>query len=93
MSFYLPWCYNLGIILEDVLMPSKQVNSVLRLSGKVVKNLSNGFYQVLLSNKKMIIACVSGKMRKYSVRILINDDVDVDISVYDLTRGRIVARK
>ena len=63
------------------------------MNGKVTKNLSNGFYQVLLSNQKTIIASVSGRMRKYSVRILTNDLVNVDVSVYDLTRGRITARK
>ncbi len=70
-----------------------KTDSILKLEGKVMKNLSNGFYQVLLSNKKIIVASVSGKMRKYSVKILNNDLVEVEISVYDLTKGRIVRRE
>ena len=71
----------------------RKSETVLTIDGRVTKNLSNGFYQVLLSNSKTVIASVSGKMRKYSVRILTNDLVDVDVSVYDLKRGRIIARK
>lgn len=74
-------------------MVNKKSDTFFRLNGRVVKNLSNGFYEVLLTNQKTVIACVSGRMRKYSVRILTNDLVDVDVSTYDLTKGRIVARK
>ncbi len=72
---------------------SKKSDTVYSVEGRVLKNLSNGFYQVLLENKKIIVACVSGRIRKYSVRILVNDLVDVDMSIYDLNKGRIVARR
>ena len=72
---------------------SKKSDTVYSVEGRVLKNLSNGFYQVLLENKKVIVACVSGRIRKYSVRILVNDLVDVDMSIYDLNKGRIVARR
>lgn len=68
-------------------------SQIFLIEGKVTKNLSNGFYQVLLPNKKYVTASVSGKMRKYSIRILVNDLVEVEMSPYDFTRGRIIRRK
>lgn len=70
-----------------------KVDSIIKTEGKVIKNLSNGFYQVLLANGSSIIANVSGKMRKHSIKILVNDIVELEMSIYDASKGRIVRRK
>lgn len=71
-------------------MASKQDHIV--LEGIVIETLPNTMFRVELENKKIIIAYISGKMRKNYIRILTGDKVKVEISPYDLTRGRIVYR-
>ena len=61
--------------------------------GKVVKNLSHGFYEVELENGHRITAHLSGKMRKYLIKILTGDEVTVELSPYDLKKGRITYRR
>ena len=60
--------------------------------GKVVQALANTQFRVKLDNGHEILAYLSGKMRKYYIRILLGDRVAVEMSPYDLTRGRIVYR-
>jgi translation initiation factor IF-1 len=60
--------------------------------GKVVEALPGTQFRVELDNGHEILAYLSGKMRKYYIRILLGDRVKVEISPYDLTRGRIVYR-
>lgn len=60
--------------------------------GTVVETLPNAMFRVELENKHQILAHISGKMRKYFIRILPGDKVKVELSPYDLTRGRIVYR-
>lgn len=62
------------------------------LDGEVVENLSNARFKVKLENGFEVIAHVSGRMRKNSIRILQGDKVVVEITPYDLTKGRIVYR-
>ena len=65
---------------------------VIELEGKVVEVLPNAMFKVELPNGKIILAHISGKLRMNFIRILNGDNVRVEISPYDLTRGRIVWR-
>ncbi len=60
--------------------------------GTVVETLPNAMFRVELENQHMVLAHVSGKMRKNFIRILPGDKILVELSPYDLTRGRIVYR-
>ena len=64
----------------------------IRVPAKVVEALPNAVFKLELENKHIITAHVSGKMRMHYIRILPGDTVTVEISPYDLTRGRIVYR-
>ena len=64
----------------------------IRLQAKVVDALPNAMFKVELENGHRILAHVSGKMRMHFIRILPGDSVTVEMSPYDLTRGRIVLR-
>ena len=64
----------------------------IRLEAKVIESLPNAVFKVELENKHIITAHVSGKMRMHFIRILPGDTVVVEMSPYDLTRGRIVLR-
>ena len=64
----------------------------LTLEGKVVEALPNTTFRVELENGYEVLAYLSGKMRKYYIRVLLGDRVRVELSPYDLTRGRIVYR-
>ena len=64
----------------------------IRLEAKVVEALPNAMFRVELENEHQILAHVSGKMRMHFIRILPGDTVTVEMSPYDLTRGRIVLR-
>lgn len=67
-------------------------DNVLRMSGQVVDVLPNATFKVKLETENIILAYISGKMRQNEIRILLGDNVEVEISVYDLTKGRIVRR-
>ena len=62
------------------------------LEGKVTEALPNTSFRVKLDNGYEVLAYLSGKMRKYYIRVLLGDRVRVELSPYDLTRGRIVYR-
>ena len=87
-------------------MPKKQVNrgrkvednssnkkSAIEVEGKVLDVLPGGQFRVELENKHTVIAHVSGKIRMNYIRILPGDTVTIELSEYDLTRGRITYRK
>ena len=61
-------------------------------AGIVEECMPNATFKVKLSNGHSILAHISGKMRKNYIRIITGDDVDVEMSPYDLTKGRIVKR-
>jgi translation initiation factor IF-1 len=75
-------------IAED--MPKKE--GVIEIEGTVVEALPNATFRVELSNGHKVLAHISGKMRQHYIRILPEDRVVVELSPYDLTRGRIVYR-
>ena len=60
--------------------------------GTVLETLPNAMFRVELENKHMVLAHISGKMRKDFIRILPGDKILVELSPYDLSRGRIVYR-
>lgn len=62
------------------------------VTGTIVETLPNAMFRVELENKHVVLAHVSGKMRKNFIRILPGDKVLVELSSYDLSRGRIVYR-
>ena len=64
----------------------------IELKGKVVETLPNTMFRVELENGHIITAHISGKMRKNYIRILTGDSVTVEMTPYDLTKGRIVYR-
>ena len=65
---------------------------VIKLKGKVVEALPNTQFKVELENGLSIIAHISGKMRKHYIRLVPGDTVEVELTPYDLTKGRIVFR-
>ncbi len=71
---------------------SQEKQSLIEMHGIITQCLSNGMFRVKLENGFNILAHVSGKIRKNYIRILLGDKVTVELSPYDLTRGRIVYR-
>lgn len=64
----------------------------IKVQGKVIETLPNAMFKVELENKHQILAHISGKMRMHFIKILPGDIVTVELSPYDLTRGRITYR-
>ncbi|MCD6384141.1 translation initiation factor IF-1 [Candidatus Sumerlaeota bacterium] len=64
----------------------------IEIEGKVIETLPNAMFRVELDNGMKVLAHISGKMRMHYIRILPGDRVMVELSPYDLTRGRIVYR-
>lgn len=64
----------------------------IEVMARVIEPLPNAMFRVELENKHQVLAHISGKMRKNFIRILPGDRVAVELSPYDLTRGRIVYR-
>ena len=64
----------------------------IEVTGTVLESLPNAMFRVELDNKHKVLAHISGKMRQHYIRILPEDRVIVELSPYDLTRGRIVYR-
>ncbi|HBG45638.1 MAG TPA: translation initiation factor IF-1 [Deltaproteobacteria bacterium] len=62
------------------------------VEGTVIETLPNAMFRVELENKHKVLAHVSGKMRMHFIKILPGDKVTVELSPYDLTRGRITYR-
>ena len=65
---------------------------VFEAEGTVMETLPNAMFKVKLTNKHIILAHISGKMRKHFIRILPGDKVLVELTPYDLTKGRITYR-
>jgi len=66
---------------------------IIEMTGEVVEKLPNAMFKVILENGHEVLCTISGKMRKFYIRILPGDKVTVEISPYDLTRGRISYRE
>ena len=65
---------------------------VIQLEGKVIEKLQNAMFQVELENGHQVLAHISGKLRMNYIRILPGDRVTVELSPYDLSKGRITWR-
>lgn len=65
---------------------------VIVVRGVVVEVLPNTMFKVKLENEHQILTHLSGKMKKNNINVLLNDSVDVELTPYDLTRGRITFR-
>lgn len=66
--------------------------SSIEQDGTITEALSNAMFRVELENEHIITAHISGKMRKYYIKLLPGDKVKLEMSPYDLTKGRIVYR-
>ena len=64
----------------------------IQMDGVVSETLPNTTFRVKLENAHMVVAHISGKMRKHYIRILTGDRVTVELTPYDLTKGRIIYR-
>jgi translation initiation factor IF-1 len=64
----------------------------IQMQGEIVETLPNATFRVKLENGHIVLAHISGKMRMHYIRILPGDKVTVELTPYDLTRGRIVFR-
>ncbi len=73
-------------------MAANPKDDKLILEGKIIEALPNTTFRVQLDNGHEVLAYLSGKMRKHYIRVLLGDSVRVELSPYDLTRGRIVYR-
>ena len=65
---------------------------VIQMQGEVVENMPNATFRVKLENGHVLLGYISGKMRMHYIRILPGDKVTVELTPYDLTKGRIVFR-
>jgi len=70
-------------------MPKKEA---IEVEGTVVESLPNGMFRVELPNGHKVLAHISGKIRTHYIRILLGDKVLIELSPYDLNRGRITYR-
>ncbi|MDX1484009.1 MAG: translation initiation factor IF-1 [Alphaproteobacteria bacterium] len=67
-------------------------DDVIEFAGEVTELLPNAMFRVKLENDHEILAYTSGKMRKHRIRVLVGDQVNVEMTPYDLTKGRITFR-
>ena len=65
---------------------------LIRMSGKVDEVLPSAMFRIRLENDHTITATLGGKLRQHNIRILLGDNVEVELSPYDLNKGRVVYR-
>ena len=82
--------YQMQTLYKEVLVVAKE--DMIEIEGTVVETLPNAMFKVELENGHQVLATVSGKIRMHYIRILPGDKVTVELSPYDLTRGRITYR-
>ena len=66
---------------------------VIKLSGRVEEILGNTMFRVRLENDHVVTAYIGGKLRMHTIKIILGDDVDVEMTPYDLTKARITYRR
>ena len=84
--------YTCFYLKQGILLMAKEEDQAIEVVGTVTKVLPATMYKVQLENGHEVLAHISGKMRKFFIKIAIGDKVTVEISPYDLTRGRITYR-
>jgi len=67
-------------------------DDLIKMTGTIFEVLPNAMFRVELENDHKIIATIAGRLRQNNIRILLGDKVDVEMSPYDITRGRITYR-
>src|SRR5262245_29252879 len=77
--------------IEEAPLPKPKDDAIV-LEGTIVESLPNAMFRVELDNGHKVLAHISGKMRMHYIRILPGDKVQVELTPYDLTRGRITYR-
>ena len=82
--------YDIYIEKGDSYFMSKE--ELLELTGEVIEKLPNAMFRVKLENGVEILAHTAGKMRKFRIRVMVGDKVDIEMTPYDLTKGRITFR-
>jgi translation initiation factor IF-1 len=78
---------------ERIIPEAKKKADVIELKGTVEETLPNALYRVRLESGQEILAHLSGRMRLYHIKVLNGDNVTVQMTPYDLTKGRIVRRE
>lgn len=98
-SCFIPGSHVLHVYFIDQSTPIRgsktqrmQKEESIQVEGTVVEPLPNAMFRVKLQNDHMVLAHISGKMRKFYIRILPGDRVTLEMSPYDLTKGRITYR-
>ncbi len=84
---------NADVNQDETIERNTTQKDKIEVEGVVVEPLPNAMFRVELENKHEILAHISGRMRKYFIKIEPGDKVTVELSPYDLTRGRITYRK
>ena len=80
------------LVYNQLLLSMASQKEVIKMQGTVVEALPNTQFRVELENGHSIIAHISGKMRKHYIRLVPGDRVEVEMTPYDLTKGRISFR-
>lgn len=94
LQILLSFWYYLALLLYQSVLEEQLLakEDVIELEGTVLEALPNAMFKVELENGHTILAHISGKMRMHYIKILPGDKVTVELSVYDLNRGRITYR-
>ncbi len=82
----------MGLQSFQTLKFKKMKDAPIEMRGKVIEVLLHDSFNVELENNTIVLVHLSGKLRKYRIRILLGDKVLVEMSPFDLTRGRIIYR-
>jgi translation initiation factor IF-1 len=77
---------------ERVFREREEKEEAIEVEGRVIESLPNGMFRVELDNGNVILGYLSGKIRKFRIRVLLGDRVQVELSPYDLNKGRITYR-
>jgi translation initiation factor IF-1 len=72
---------------------AKEKEDVIEMTGTVQEALSNGMFRVVLDNGHEVLGHLAGRMRRFRIKVLLGDKVRVELSPYDLSRGRITFRE
>ena len=84
--------FKVRVVSPRKYTPNMSKDDVIQMEGTVTETLPNTVFRVELENGHTVTAHISGKMRKHYIRILTGDKVTVELTPYDLTKGRIVYR-
>jgi len=80
-----------ALFYQEFVLPKPKEDAIV-LEGTILESLPNAMFRVELDNGHKVLAHISGKMRMHYIRILPGDKVQVELTPYDLTRGRITYR-